>query len=291
MLEPYLSLSENDIILKRGKALMSGKNIKTSLLGLAIALIVAAPQCAWSWGPIGHRTTAIMANERLKPPALKAVQALLGPNARLSDIALWADEQRDANGSEKWHYVNVPISESRYDPKYCQSGECIVAKLNYFIQVLKDPQADKNKKAEALKYVVHLVADLHNPFHVGDNGDKGGNLLQVRFYDIGTNLHHVWDSDIIDRRTKNINVWLWDLDHLSNPYKTAEWSRGTPEDWATESLQIAKTAYCYPETKILLKSGAELKDKYYAYALPVVQQQLAKAGIRLAYVLNEIFKK
>jgi hypothetical protein len=270
---------------------MPGKNIKTSLLGLAITLIMAAPQCGWSWGPIGHKAAAIMANERLKPPALEAVRSLLGPQARLADSALWADEQRDANGSEKWHYVNIPITESRYDAKYCQSGECIVAKLNYFIQVLKDPVADKGKKAEALKYVVHLIADLHNPFHVGDKGDKGGNLLQVRFFNSGTNLHKVWDSDIIDLHTKNVNVWLWDLDHRANPYKAAEWSRGTPEDWATETLQIAKTAYCYPETKIPIKSGAELKDKYFQYALPVIQQQLAKAGIRIAYVLNEIFKK
>ena len=127
--------------------------------------------------------------------------------------------------------------------------------------------------------------------HVGDTGSRGGNLIQVRFYNVGSNLHRVWDFQILERHTKDERVWLWDLNGVTNPKLAAEWSKGTPEDWATDTLQIAKKAYCLPGTNTVMTSGTKLGDDYCNMALPMIQKQLAKAGVRVAFILNSIFKK
>jgi hypothetical protein len=92
----------------------------------------------------------------------------------------------------------------------------------------------------------------------------------------------------MDRHTENEQVWLWDFTHYANLQNVKEWSKGIPEDWATETLQVAKVAYCVPETKTVMKSGTKLGDDYNQMALPLIQIQLAKAGIRTAWILNEI---
>jgi hypothetical protein len=253
-------------------------------------LIILMPGSAGAWGRIGHRVAAKMAEERLTPAALAAVHSLLGPGVRLADVSTWADEQQEIPGSSRWHYVNVPISETRYDPKYCPSDGCVVSKIEEFKSTLLSPKAGRIQKRQALKFLIHFIADLHQPLHVGDNKDQGGNLLQVRFFGDGSNLHRVWDSQIIERHTKNEQVWLWDFDFIANPRMVAEWSKGSAEDWASETLQIAKQAYCLPGTQRLIKPGTRLGNEYYSFALPVIQKQLAKSGIRIASVLNGIFR-
>jgi hypothetical protein len=94
----------------------------------------------------------------------------------------------------------------------------------------------------------------------------------------------------MERHTKNEQVWLWDFDFIANPKMVAEWSKGTPEDWATETLQIAKEAYCLPGTRKIMSPGARLGNEYYNYALSIIQRQLAKSGIRMAFILNGIFR-
>jgi nuclease S1 len=265
------------------------KNRITAFIALIFTALQFSPS-AWPWGHIGHRVAARMAEDRLTPHALKAVHNLLGPGVSLADISTWADEQHEIPGSGPWHYVNVPITESRYDPKFCQSGGCIVSKIEDFKRVLQDPKAGKTEKQQALKFLVHFIADLHQPLHVGDTGSKGGNLIQVRFFNVGSNLHRVWDSQIMERHTENEQVWLWDLTFVANPRMVQEWSKGTPEDWATESLQIAKKAYCLPGTKTVMESGTKIDAEYCQLTLPIIQKQLAKAGIRIAWTLNEIFR-
>jgi len=260
---------------------------------MAACVILTAlwtPESAWSWGRIGHRVAAEMAEERLTPAALAAVRDLLGTRVRLADISTWADEQSEISRTTSWHSVNVPITESRYSPRFCRAEGCIVSKIVDFEHVLRDRKSGKGQKQVALKFLVHLIADLHQPLHVGDSGSKGGNLLQVRFFGVGTNLHRLWDAQIMERHTSNERVWLWDFDFLANPKMAAEWSKGNPETWATETLQIAKLAYCVPGTRTVMRSGTKLGNEYYGFALPIIQKQLAKAGIRTAWTLNEIFR-
>ena len=127
------------------------------------------------------------------------------------------------------------------------------------------------------------------PMHVGDNGDKGGNRTQVRFYDRGTNMHASWDTLIIERVSKSEDFWLADLTSLDTPENRQTAIQGTVEDWATESLQAARQAYQVPETGQRLKPGQKLGDSYVEANLPVVRQRLYRSGVRLAKVLNESF--
>ncbi len=257
---------------------------------IAVSLfLILIPSQAWSWDRIGHRIATRMAEARLNPRALAAVHGLLGTGVSLADVCMWADEQRNER-SGPWHYVYVPITKQRYASKYCQFAGCVVSKINDFERVLMSPSATKTQKQQALMFLIHFIADLHQPLHVGDTGSRGGNQIQVRFYNIGSNLHRVWDSQIISHQTGNEEVWLFDCNLLASPKKVAEWSKGTPEDWATESLQAAKEAYCLPGTKKVMPSGTKLGDDYCRYALPIIQRQLAKAGVRMAFVLNTIFK-
>jgi len=257
---------------------------------LAALLIAGTPWEAFAWGRIGHRVVARMAEERLTPQARIAVARLLGPGVRMVDVANWADEQKEVPGSAPWHSVDVPIGETRYDPRYCSPRGCVVSKIEEFQRVLLDPAAGRPEKEQALKFLIHFVADLHQPLHVGDHNDRGGNLLQVRFFGEGTNLHRVWDYKIMERHTENEQVWLWDLTFRAKPARVVEWSKGTPEEWATESLVLAKKAYRIPGSQVLIKPGTRLDSEYCREALPEIQLQLAKAGIRTAWMLNQIFR-
>jgi nuclease S1 len=243
---------------------------------------------AYPWGRIGHRVASRIAEERLTPAALKAVHELLGPGVRLEDVSTWADEQRDVTGTGPWHYISIPISKQQYDPKYCPSGGCVVSKIRDFKRVLQDRKTGKAEKLQAFKFLIHFIEDLHQPLHVGDDGNKGGALLQVRFYGAGSNLHLVWNSQIIEHYSSDERVWLWELTGLAYPKATAEWSKGTPEDWAVESLQAAKKAYYLPGARTAMRSGARIGDDYLRMAIPIIQKQLAKAGARTAWILNEI---
>jgi hypothetical protein len=231
-----------------------------------------------------------MAEERLTPAALAAVRAILGPGVSLADVSTWADEQREIEESYRWHFVNVPIRAERYDSRYCSRKGCVVSKIEDFRRILQNPGTERLQKQQALKFLIHLICDLHQPLHVGDNNDQGGNRLQVRFFGSGSTLHRVWDSQVMERHTKNEKVWLWDFDFVASPKMVAEWSKGTPEDWATEGLLIAREAYRLPGSDKVMRSGARLGNEYCRFALPVIRTQLAKSGIRTAFVLNAIFR-
>ncbi|MDG3002228.1 S1/P1 nuclease [Paludisphaera mucosa] len=262
-----------------------------TLLAVLMAFHQAVPQ-AWAWGPIGHRVVGRFAEARLSPKAKAAVAALLEPGETLADASTWADRNRDQLPRTKsWHYVDVPLDEPRYDPRF--SGDdpakgCLVDKIHENLATLKDPARSVEDRRFALRFVLHLIEDLHMPLHVGDNSDKGGNTTQVQFFDRGSNMHRVWDSGIIEQGGGNEDSWLAKM-ATEGDAETA--AGGTVEDWATESLLAARAAYLAPGSSERIKSGRKLSDAYLEANLPVVRRQLFRAGVRLARVLNETFEK
>ncbi len=128
------------------------------------------------WGSLGHRTSAILAASHLTPTAVAAIREFLEPSEDLGGISIWADQQREVPRTGRWHYVNVPIPESRYDARFRQPVDCLVGKVEDFRRVLWGPKATRKEKQQALKFPVHFLQDLHQPVHVGDNGDRGGNV-------------------------------------------------------------------------------------------------------------------
>lgn len=257
-------------------------------LALVLSLSLTTGSPAWAWGTLGHRLTARLAEKHLTPETLAAVKALLDDGETIGDASVWADQHmREIKGSAPWHYVNVPIDEPRYDAKFCPKGGCVVSKLAEFKRVLKDNTKPREERRQALRFVIHLVGDLHQPLHVGDNQDRGGNNTQVRFFQRGTNLHAVWDAGLIGRGPKGEKAWLELLTEMADDKHRESWVKGTVEDWANESLAAAKEAYLIPETRVRITSGDGLAEDYAEWNLPTSREQLAKGGVRLAWVLNE----
>jgi nuclease S1 len=263
------------------------------LSSLAILVLLSTTPPVWAWGPLGHRVIARLAERKLNPTAKKEVAALFEEGETMAEASTWADEHlSDMPKTGPWHYVDVPLDEPKYNVKF--SGDvpekgCIVEKIKELKKTLKDPDKPVAERRLALRFLIHLIEDLHMPLHVGDNHDKGGNKTQVRFFDDGTNMHRLWDSGMMLRAGDSEDFWVADLTELDTPKRRIEAMRGTVEDWATESLELARAAYVVPETGKRLKSGQRLDDAYLNTHLPVVRRRLYQASIRLALVLNEVF--
>jgi hypothetical protein len=266
------------------------------LRSVVVATLLVSLQTApsvWAWGRLGHRLTARIAERHLNPKAREAVKALLEEGESLADASTWADEhKREIRGSAPWHYVDVPLDEPRYDSRFSGPDPrhgCIVDKLTEFLNILGNPDRPVEERRVALRFVVHLVGDLHQPLHVGDNGDAGGNRMQVRWFNRGSNMHRVWDSGIIERAGRDEDRWLAGLAAMDTPEARAKAMAGSVEDWATESLVAARGAYQDPTTGMRIKPGQRLAEAYQDATLPVVRLRLYQGGMRLASVLNVVW--
>src|SRR5262249_18494830 len=232
---------------------------------------IATP--ARAWGRLGHRVIARLAEPHTSPAARAAIAELLEPGESLADASTWADEhRRELPKTAPWHSVDVPLDAPRYDDRFAGDEPAkgfIVPKIRELRVVLEDRSRPVEERRQALRFHVRLIEDLHMPLHVGENHDKGGNTLQVRWFDRGSNLHRVWDSGIIDRAGRGEAGWLDDLVALDTDEARHEAQAGSREDWATESLLGARQAYQGPATGHRLKPGAKLGDAYHAANLPV----------------------
>jgi hypothetical protein len=265
------------------------------LAALALAALVALgrPEAASAWGRLGHRASAQVAYGLLSPKARRAVDALLEPGESLADAATWADEvRRERPGSGPWHYINVPVSEPHVAMSFCPEDQgCVLSAIAEQARILDDESAPEAERREALRFLVHLIQDLHQPLHVGDREDRGGNDLQVQFLGQGSNLHRVWDGGLLETRSDDELAWADDLVGLLLEQKDRipDWQKGNVRDWAEESFQAAKKAYIDPANGRALEPGARLGGEYQAENLTVARERLARSAVRVARVLNEIF--
>jgi hypothetical protein len=263
--------------------------LRPAIASLLIVTLLAGPASAW--GRLGHRVAGKVAEDRLTPAARAAVQALLEPGESLADVSTWADEhRRDHPETSTWHYVNVPITEPVYHHKFSHPKGGVVIKIDDFRAILADPTKPRLERQQALKFLAHFVEDMHQPVHVGHRNDKGGNDLQVRWFDQGSNLHRVWDSGLLEKSNRTEAQWVSAIESSITPELAAAWSKGTPSEWANESLDLARLAYKNPPDNAELKNGAKLGQPYVEAYLPLAERRVAQAGVRLAMILNETFK-
>ncbi len=261
---------------------------------LALAAAIFALSCApaMAWGKTGHQAVAEIAAARLNPTAQAAVSDLLDAKDALTgmtDVAAWADQIRwSRSETAHWHYVDIEITSDGYDAaRDCAKDDCVVAQITNEIAVLKDKTLAKPVRAEALKFLIHFVGDIHQPLHCSDNQDKGGNAVVVMVGAKKTNLHAVWATAVVNAiGTDPPVIAAHRLAHVT-PEEDAGWSTGTPEEWVNEGFQIAKTTI-YPQFPGTGGTPAPilLPDSYPASVGPIVAMQLTKAGLRLAAVLN-----
>lgn len=237
------------------------------------------------WGKTGHRATAEIAEKYLSNKAKKAIDNLLEGRS-LAFVANYADDIKsdpDMRKYSPWHYVDIAAGEDHYNPETANPKGDLVQAIRKCKEVLKDPNSSLQDKRFYLKMLVHFMGDLHQPFHVGHSEDKGGNDIQVRWFGEGSNIHRVWDSGMLD---------FYNMSYTEIAHNTKELTRkeikdiqkGDLLDWVDESRTIAENLYKS------VKPGDKLGYEYMYQEFPLVLQQLQKGGIRLAEVLNEIYK-
>ncbi len=270
----------------------SGRGRSQHTVSFLIAFVITwqATGPAWAWGRLGHRVVAEFADRHLNPTVRAEIAQILEPGESLADASTWADENRTRiHGSGPWHFADVPLDEDRYDDRLAGSGQ-IVPKLREFRTILADRTRPPAARRQALRFVVHLVGDLHQPLHVGEHQDRGGNTLQIHFYRRKTSLHHLWDDLILEHRTRGEDRWVAELSAIDDPISRSAAMDGTIEDWATGSLHAAQQAYQNPRTGRRIEPGEVLEDAYYESNLPIVRRQLYLAGTRLAWVLTDALR-
>jgi hypothetical protein len=263
---------------------------KTLPLFLLVTLMSCTAPIANAWGASGHRIVAIIAARHLKPQARQRIAQILGPHVSLESVANYADAVRNSRPETyNFHFVDIPKSANNYDPdRDCrmdpEKGDCVIAALERFKAQVNDPHESLAKRRFALKFIVHLVGDLHQPLHCADNNnDHGGGRVNVKWFGTSTNLHKVWDTEIIDaaRLTDNEFADALDSDLTAAQIQTRQ--QGTVLQWVLESHRLAREhAYAIPDNK-------ELDQEYYDANSGIVDEQLLRGGLRLAKFLNSIF--
>lgn len=267
----------------------------------------------FGWGREGHYATCKIAEGYLSEHAISGLKKLLPDIAEgeLANVCAWPDEIRHHRGygwSGPLHYIDTPDFACNY--RYCRDchdsagrkDRCVTGAIyNYTMQLTstfygQDP-GTKYNLTEAVMFLAHFIGDVHQPLHVGFTGDAGGNTIKVHWYHRKANLHHVWDSMIIDSAMKtfyNSNLmtmiqaiqnnitddWFQNINARENCNRTV-----CPDPYASESIKLA-CKYSYRNAT----PGSTLGDEYFLSRLPVVEQRLAEGGVRLAALLNRIFK-
>lgn len=264
---------------------------------LALICLLGLPSFVFAWGGDGHQIVALIAEERLTPAAKAGIKALLG-DANISDaeIASWADElRRERRSTAPWHYVDIPIEAASFDKtRDGRKGNNVIDKIEEFSKVLADKNATKADRIDALKLLVHLVGDVHQPLHCAErNKDAGGNARLVFFLERKTavNLHQCWDSLILLNQKGKIRVaeYADKLNAKISKTEATKWAKGKPEDWANETHKVAvDSAYAGIPAD---GPPPKLTPKYIDTSALAIDEQLEKAGVRLAMILNRALSK
>lgn len=266
-----------------------------------LVLLLAAP-LAFGWAGLGHRMVGELAQRHLTPQALAEVQTLLAgePDPTLAGVAMWADDLRNNDpprfkATSKWHYINAQGGGCGFEvARDCPNGDCVVAAIERQRAILADRGQPLEARRDALKFLVHLVGDAHQPMHAGNRTDAGGNGYQIslatalepeayardKYVDgvMGTNLHSVWDYYVLGERGLSLPQYADRLDAL--PWPTAPELLSPPLAWAKESCRLIDARGLYPESH-------KMDHRYPDAMRPLAEQRVRQAAYRLAALLNQ----
>jgi hypothetical protein len=265
------------------KTTHSGKLLFSTVF-LLVILFGVFPANVHAWGSRGHQIIARIADQRLSSRARKGVTDLLGGQS-LEAASTWADLNRSP---QTFHFVSIPFGSKGYERgRDCPQDNCLIEKIKHYRDILQDPKESTPRRAEALKYVLHFIGDLHQPLHCADNNDANGNRFKVIFDKKPSNLHKVWDTDMIEIAGLTAEQYSRQLGNTRNVEQSSlSISRGTIVDWALESQSFARRAYDQAREQ----SGQDFVNDYYKWNKQTVDGQLYRAGVRLASILNDVFR-
>ena len=274
---------------------MNLRRRKISALIAGLLIVTSCAPLASAWGPQGHRTVGAIADRLLTPQAHAVVAQLLSDDrdkfgnlsgrTTLEAVSVWADEIRATPAAHPpWHYDDLPVCGTAPKANYCPDGQCNSEQLKRLITVLGESRSSARERNEALKWVVHLVGDIHQPLHAADNDDHGGNLVAVALAGVRTrgraNLHRVWDGELVQLalQTRGHQQPPADVEALAIAAQRArlEVGQGAPDSWAGESNHLARTAaYRYDEfvCRRVPPGIVVLDQAYQRRAVPLVREE------------------
>jgi hypothetical protein len=310
---------------------------------LAIALAMVASPAVHAWGCQGHETIALIAEMHMTPQAVTMANKILKDSpldasinryckemglTPMAEASTWADDIRSARPeASTWHYIDIPRGGTKADiAAACPEKErCVTWALRTQMKILIDNSSTPSQRADALRFIIHFVGDIHQPLHDTTNNDHGGNCVPVEFFgaepqlrnpqseSYSPNLHGVWDSSIVGRVVgdKTVQQFAKELDATLASQVSGRMDGSTDFDvWAWEGHELAEgvvygklphlipvekpveTATCADDNHVAARNLAlheDLEQPYQDVSTPVVQQQLEKAGLRLAKLLNQIW--
>ena len=247
-----------------------------------VILLIALYSNAFSWGKNGHRIVGAIAESYLTPTAKKNLQKLLG-NEHLSMIGNHMDfirSDKKYQHMSPWHYCTIPDGKTYEEAGTPDNGDVIVT-IERLLTELEAKKFTDGDELLAVKMLVHLIGDIHQPLHVGNGKDKGGNDIDVEFFWERSNLHRVWDEGIIEEQELSFTEYV-DWINFSTEEQRKSWQNSTVLDWAYESMSYRDMVYDLPENK-------KINYLYVYKNIETLNLRLLQAGIRLAGVLNKIY--
>lgn len=258
---------------------------KKLLLGIAIIYL---PVQTMAWGTNGHRISGQIADSYLTPKARAAIKAILG-NESIAMTSNWADfikSDPQYKYLSSWHYIDFDKEYSYPEMQAFLKQDTAVdayTKMNFLIGELKKKNLPKANKLLALRMLIHIVEDVHQPMHTAHTDDKGGNDIKLTWFNNQTNLHSIWDSQLIDFQQLSFTEYVTWINHPTVAQR-AEWQKAPISQWLYESSQIATKIYAG------VKDGDKINVyKYNFDNIETLNNQLVKGGVRLAGLLNQLF--
>lgn len=250
-------------------------------------MLLYIPFQSMAWGLLGHRVVGQIAESYLSKKASREIKNILG-NESMAMASNWADfikSEPAYNYLGNWHYINLPAALNLEQLEYALKRDTVTdayTRILFLSSELKNKSLDQDKKVMYLKILIHLVGDIHQPMHTGRFEDLGGNKIQLTWFGKTTNLHRVWDSDLIESQGLSYTEYSSSINFIDK-YKLHSLQLEGPAQWVTDSYKISQNLY------LKIKTGDKLSYRYIYDNLETANQQLLKGGIHLAGLLNSIF--
>lgn len=261
-------------------------SIKKLLLS---CLLFYFPLQSMAWGMLGHRVVGQIAETYLNKKTTNEIKKILG-NESLAMASNWADfikSEPSYNYLSNWHYINLPAGLKSEQLNYALAQDTVTdafTRINFLSAELKNKALAQEKKVMYLRILIHLVGDIHQPMHTGRFEDLGGNKIQLSWFGQNTNLHRIWDSDMIEHQQLSYTEYASSVNFIDKNELHNLQSQGAAQ-WVADSYKISEKLYAN------VKSGDKLSYRYIYDNIETANQQLLKGGIHLAATLNNIFSK
>ncbi len=255
---------------------------------LLIAILAYLPITTMAWGLLGHRVVGEIAERYLKKRTSREIKNILGHES-LAMASNWADfikSEPSYNYISNWHYINLPAGLSSEQLQSYLLKDTVTdayTRIRFLSSELKNRSLEHDKKVTYLRLLIHLVGDLHQPMHTGRFEDLGGNRVQLTWFGQSSNLHRVWDSDLVDSQELSYSEYARSINFIDKS-RLFQLQNEDVNLWVEDSYKVSEKIYAN------VKTGDKLGYRYIYDYMAVADQQLLKGGVHLAALLNDIFK-